>query len=57
MASWFSGSNLGASLDTIKNQVSASLREVLEEEEPTDPAAQLAVTKSKVSVLHQTIPR
>ncbi len=29
-------------------QVSSSLREVFEEEEPSDPAAQLAVAKSKV---------
>ncbi len=50
MSSWFGGaSNLTGSLESFKNQVSNSFREVFEEEEAGDPAAQLAVAKSKVS--------
>ncbi len=56
MSSWFGGAaNLTASLDSIKNQVSSSLREVFEEEEPSDPAAQLAVTRSKLEAVGQAL--
>jgi uncharacterized coiled-coil DUF342 family protein len=50
MSSWFP-QGLTSSLDTIKNQVSNSIKEVFEEEEPQEIGAQLNVAKGKVETL------
>ena len=50
MANWFGGNigNLGNSLDAIRNRVNESLAEVLTEEEPEEPAVQLAVLRERL---------
>ena len=47
MANWFGG-NIGNSLDAIRNRVNESLAEVLTEEEPEEPAVQLAVLRERL---------
>lgn len=56
MANWF-GSNLTTSLDSLKNQVTSSLKEVFEETEVDDPEADLSVTKERLDSLQKLVER
>eukprot|EP00095_Tigriopus_kingsejongensis_P008681 maker-scaffold72_size415059-snap-gene-3.21 protein:Tk08681 transcript:maker-scaffold72_size415059-snap-gene-3.21-mRNA-1 annotation:"thyroid receptor-interacting protein 11" len=59
MAAWFNPahlSHLQGSIDSLKNSVSNSLKEVFEEEaDPTDPNAHLALTREKLATAQSLI--
>ena len=56
MANWLPG-NIGNSLDAIRNRVNESLAEVLAEEDPEEPAVQLAVLRERLERQRAEIER